>query len=192
MSAHDQSRREFLQQLAIFGAALSSFRCRVFERDPPPLDLRPLDPPKRSPPFTVEQRETLAAACDRILPSEPGSPGATDAGVIEFAVSELRRPELVEIRKRVVGGLLALDRRAARLQPGARFIELGPEGQEAILHQTQRGSLQGEQFLRILISITLEGFLGDPSYGGNLDGVGWKLTQAAPTSERPRYAGMKP
>ena len=69
---------------------------------------------------------------------------------------------------------------------------IGPELQDRLLGETQRGSLQGEQFLRILISITLEGFLGDPMYGGNLNGVGWKLTQAAPTSERPRYAGMKP
>ncbi|AKU92123.1 gluconate 2-dehydrogenase subunit 3 family protein [Vulgatibacter incomptus] len=178
------SRREFLQQLAIFGAALSSQRCAWLESGPAPLELKPAPDPLPGPPLSADQVAALAASCERILPSEPGSPGAADAGVIEFAASELRRPELGEIRKRVVGGLLALDRRAARLRPGARFVDLGQDEQDRVLEETQRGSAQGEQFLRILISITLEGFLGDPSYGGNRNRVGWQVTGAAPTSER--------
>lgn len=184
----DPSRREFLQQLAILGAAVSSFRCRLFEHEPPGLDLRPVPKQEAGPPLSDLQRESLAAACDRILPSEPGVPGAVDAGVIAFASGELLRPELQEIRKRVVGGLLALDRRASRLRPGARFLDLSLDERDTLLAETQRSSLQGEQFLRILISITLEGFLGDPSYGGNLGGIGWAATGAAPTSERLRLA----
>jgi gluconate 2-dehydrogenase gamma chain len=108
--------------------------------------------------------------------------------VIDFAAAELRRPELGEIRKRVVGGLLALDRRAARLHGGKRFVDLAPAEQDALLVETQRGSAQGEQFLRILISLTLEGFLGDPRYGGNRNRIGWQVTGAAPFSERDRLA----
>ncbi len=194
MTAHRDSieapdrpdRREFLQQLALFGAAISAFRCRGPEPQEEPLDLRPPALPAESPPFSVSQLATLEAACVRILPGDEGVAGAADAGVIDFAAAELRRPELVEIRKRIVGGLLALDRRAARSFGKEGFAALEPSQQDAILSETQTGSLQGEQFLRILISLTLEGFLSDPAYGGNRNGVGWAVTGAAPTSERGR------
>lgn len=177
-------RREFLSQLALLGAAVASLRCA--EPKEPGLELRPPLPPEASPPFTASQRATLAAACERILPGGGGIPGAADAGVIDFAAAELRRPELGEIRKRIDGGLLALDRRSARSFAGKRFVELGAEEKDRILRETQTGSLQGEEFLRILISLTLEGFLGDPAYGGNRGAVGWKVIGAAPTSERGR------
>lgn len=180
-------RREFLQQLALFGAALSSFRCTP-GGGVPPLELRPTPRLPRSEPLGASQRAALAAACERILPSAEGMPGAAEAGVIDFAASELQRPELGEIRRRVLGGLLALDRRAARVHGGKAFVELAPSEQDALIAETQRSSAQGEQFVRILISITLEGFLGDPSYGGNRGGIGWKVTGAAPFSERGRLA----
>ncbi len=49
----------------------------------------------------------------------------------------------------------------------------------------------------MLLVLTMEGFLGDPSYGGNKDEVGWALvglrrrsaTQAAPP--QPGYDGAK-
>ncbi|HWV37221.1 MAG TPA: gluconate 2-dehydrogenase subunit 3 family protein [Vulgatibacter sp.] len=177
-------RRAFLSQLALLGAAVASFRCA--EPKSAGLDLRPPLPPEAPAPFTPAQLATLAAACERILPGGEGIPGAADAGVIDFAAAELRRPELGEIRKRIDGGLLALDRRAARAFGGKRFADLGSDEQDRILRETQVGSLQGEEFLRILISLTLEGFLGDPAYGGNRGAVGWKVTGAAPTSERGR------
>jgi len=184
MSTQGMDRREFLSQLALFGAAVASFRCAPGAEGG--LELRPPLLPTASPPFTPQQRATLAAACERILPGGEGIPGAAEAGVIDFAAAELRRPELGEIRKRIDGGLLALDRRSARAAPGKRFVDLAPAEQDRILRETQTGSLQGEELLRILISLTLEGFLGDPAYGGNRDAVGWKLTGVAPTSERGR------
>ena len=184
MSTQGMDRREFLSQLALFGAAVSSFRCAPAAE--PALELRPPIPPAASPPFTPQQRATLAAACERILPGGEGFPGAADTGVIDFAAAELRRPELGEIRKRIDGGLLALDRRSARAFAGKRFVDLAAAEQDRILRETQTGSLQGEELLRILISLTLEGFLGDPAYGGNRDAAGWKLIGAAPTSERGR------
>jgi len=181
-------RREFLSQLALLGAAVASFRCA--EPKESGLELRPPLPPEASAPFTQAQRAALAAACGRILPGGDGIPGAAEAGVIEFAAAELRRPELGEIRKRIDGGLLALDRRSARSFAGKRFADLGAEEQDGILRETQVGSLQGEEFLRILISLTLEGFLGDPAYGGNRGAAGWKVIGAAPTSERGRLEGV--
>src|SRR5262245_54446348 len=122
-------RREFLQQLALFGAAVASFRCKS---EPPAPDLRP--PPARiaGAALTAAQQAGLAAACNRILPGDASWPSASAAGVIEFAASELRRPELGEIRTRLLGGLLALDRRAARLRPDARFATLEHADQDRL------------------------------------------------------------
>ena len=45
--------------------------------------------------------------------------------------------------------------------------------------------------MRVLTSLTLEGFLGDPIYGGNRDGVGWKMIGFTPQQPGPRcpYGG---
>ena len=40
--------------------------------------------------------------------------------------------------------------------------------------QAKKGSGEA-QFYENLLILTLEGFLGDPAYGGNKDKVGWAL-----------------
>ncbi|HEY1099925.1 MAG TPA: hypothetical protein VGF99_13405, partial [Myxococcota bacterium] len=42
-------------------------------------------------------------------------------------------------------------------------------------------------FVRVVLALTLEGFLGDPRHGGNHDGVGWRFVGYAPDS---RAAGL--
>ncbi len=173
-------RRAFLKQLALLSAALASYRCGSPAAPPPAAapDAGAAPPEQPSPPLSPAQRAGLAAAVERILPTDH-EPGAKEAGVIDFCTEQLRRPELSDIRRRIVAGLLALDRRALRAS-GKPFAELPAAEQDQLLGETQAGSAQGEQFVRILISITLEGFLSDPKHGGNKDRVGWKMIGTSP------------
>ncbi len=60
------------------------------------------------------------------------------------------------------------------------FAACKPDQQDALLTRFQKGevkarSFKSRQFFEHLVRFTLEGFLGDPKYGGNRDRVGWKF-----------------
>lgn len=134
----------------------------------------------------------LEAACARILPTDEDV-GATEANVINFIDAQLQTP--------VAAPFLPLFQHAARFLDGrARkagvrsFAELPVETQDRLLRRLQRqrlGGVSGVRFMQVLVSLTLEGFFGDPIYGGNRDGVGWKMIDFTPQQPGPRcpYGG---
>ena len=125
--------------------------------------------------FTNNEWAVLVAAVDRLLPRDQ-DPGALDAEVPEYIDRMLLTPQLEKVRERIVAGLNALDR-AAKDRVGKAFAEAGAAERDALLtsfKDAREGS--GEAiFYQELLVLTLEGFLGDPSYGGNKDKVGWAL-----------------
>jgi gluconate 2-dehydrogenase gamma chain len=103
------------------------------------------------------------AIAARILPTTE-TPGAREAGVIYFmdkALASFMADELDSIRQ----GL-------ADFQSGlpTSFSELSEADQDAYL-----GVRDHTHFFNRLRFITIAGFFGMSSYGGNRDGVGWKL-----------------
>lgn len=131
----------------------------------------------------------LEAACSRILPTDE-DPGAAEAGVVGYIDGQLAHPPVSGFRELVQAGLRRLDfvaRRAAR----APFTRLPAERQDQVIAMLGRakrlaGRYTGQAFLQILVVLTLEGFFCDPIYGGNRDGVGWKLLGFSPRSPGPR------
>lgn len=186
------SRRALIQRLTFLGGGVvllgnaGGLSCK---REPPPA-VGAITTKHRT--FTNEEYESMAAACERILPRDQ-DPGALDANVPEYVDRMLQSPELSNLRDQFVQGLNALDRRAGRAHGGKRFSQLAPADQDALL-QDFKGSrpTSGEaRFYELLVVLTLEGFLGDPSYGGNKDRVGWALVGFG-TSEPPDgYDGQK-
>ena len=64
--------------------------------------------------------------------------------------------------------------RAAHTEPC--FAELAGPDQDAILTAFERSGEAGERdFFELVRSHVLEGFFGDPSWGGNIDRAGWAL-----------------
>jgi gluconate 2-dehydrogenase gamma chain len=60
------------------------------------------------------------------------------------------------------------------------FEFLTPERQDEVLRELEAGrieleSLSSKLFFSLLLRNTMEGFFGDPMYGGNRDKVGWRL-----------------
>ncbi len=81
--------------------------------------------------FTAEQREAVAALSEAIIP-ETDTPGAVEAGVVEFIemiVSEWMRPDE---RERFMRGLAHVDDHT-EAQAGVRFAYSGEATQTAIL-----------------------------------------------------------
>ena len=73
------------------------------------------------------------------------------------------------------------------------FFQIPVEAQDALLEDFKTSKPQSGEahFYALLVVLTLEGYLGDPSYGGNKDRVGWALVGFG-TSEPPvGYVGEK-
>jgi gluconate 2-dehydrogenase gamma chain len=114
---------------------------------------------------TAKEIESLAG---RILPSDDG-PGAREAGVLFFidrALVTFDKDKQDVYRD----GIAAAQNARRGLFPGSRSIaELKPAEQDRLLR-----SLERTDFFQVLRLHTLAGFLGNASYGGNRDLVGWK------------------
>jgi gluconate 2-dehydrogenase gamma chain len=172
------SRRSFIPRLTFFGGGVvllgpaACKRSSEEERAQPPVA-----PLSGSPHGTFSGLEfaTVAAAAERILPKDE-DPGAKDANVPAYIDRMLQTPELKQMKSDFLQGLSALERRSRSMfQQG--FAQATPEQQDELLTLFKdSGAGTGEaHFYELLVVLTLEGFLGDPSYGGNQGRVGWRL-----------------
>jgi gluconate 2-dehydrogenase gamma chain len=174
------TRRSFIQRLTFFGGGvvlLGSTACKRPEEQPAKPTQAPPATAGDSPhgTFTGLEYTTMAAACERILPRDE-DPGAKDANVPAYIDRILQTPELKQMKRDFLDGLAALERRSRSMfQKG--FAEATPEQQDELLNIFKdSGERTGEgHFFELLVVLTLEGFLGDPSYGGNQGKVGWRL-----------------
>jgi gluconate 2-dehydrogenase gamma chain len=169
MTLEDGSRRAFLSRMlagAGAGVALGSLPrfAEAFEH----AALQRESTTKTLHFFTRREATELSAVCAQIIPSEEGSPGATEAGVIyfvDYALANLQ-PEL----KPLFGtGLRNLTAEAHKIDRGKVFSQLTSEQQIAVLKQ-----IESTDFFKRAREYTMAGFLGDPKYGGNRNQVGWK------------------
>ncbi len=125
--------------------------------------------------FTDAEFEVMSAVVERIIPKDQ-DPGAIEAGVPEYLDRMLVSPELHESKEILQGGFTALEKRAETAFK-KRFPELEPAQQDQLLDEfrKQPESSSRHVFFDLLVVMTLEGFLGDPAYGGNKDRAGWTL-----------------
>lgn len=193
-----ESRRVFVQRLAFVGGGTVLLGgCKddkkvdagaAVARKPPPTTTHQT--------FTNEEWDIVSAAAERVLPKDE-DPGALDAHVPEYIDRILQTPQLEKMKRDFVPGVAALDRRANRMFRQG-FVACTPQQQDELLTLFKNSpEKSGEKtWYELLVVLTLEGFLGDPSYGGNKDKVGWALvgfsmvgTQAA--EPMPGYDGVK-
>jgi hypothetical protein len=78
----------------------------------------------------------------------------------------------VDLRRRYRDGIAQVDA-LSQAQFGAPFDTLDAAQQDTIVTAVKR---QHSRFYDLLIDHTIEGMLCAPEYGGNRDGVGWRLT----------------
>ena len=158
------TRREILIGLAGLGGASLLIPRIVSGELPGPDEERPFGP---------EQRETLAAAVDRLIP------GAVEAGVPEYMDRWLMERSFRLVRNYFSHGARYLDEVAGK-RYGRPLAGCSGGQQDAILKEFAAGGFKvgrfdGNVFFRQLMELTLEGYLSDPKYGGNRDRAGWRL-----------------
>lgn len=176
------TRREFVEVALALGAGAVLSACLPdpgAHRPPPPAPR----PPHAVRAFESKERETLEAAIARLIPSDD-LPGAREAGVIGFIERQLGTPNLAAFRRELVTGAAALDF-VARASWGSPFIALAADDQDTVLRAIERGDgstaeFSSRHFFAVLLALTLEGFLSDPSHGGNRDEAGWKVIGWSP------------
>ena len=140
--------------------------------------------------FTIEEGQTVAAICDRIIPADQ-DPGATEAGAVNFIDLQLMGP-YKRHRATYRQGIRGVEQTSLK-RFGHRFTELGPEGQDEVLKELERAAaaretrkgvsspgetrkgVSSEDFFSLILSHTMQGFYGDPRHGGNRGRVSWKM-----------------
>ena len=165
MDRGDISRRTFLEQSAgVAGAAWA----RVAIPGLAAISQAACTAKVEKAPFTIlgdDEAIEFEAIATRIIPNTD-TPGAREAGVIYFfdqSFGTFNAPMLPMLR----GGLEQLQ---AGIDDGRKFSELSEAEQDTLLEQSQE-----TPFFQMIRMMTFAGFFGLSEYGGNKDGVGWKL-----------------
>lgn len=122
-----------------------------------------------------EEAEEFAAIADRIIPPDD-TPGAREAGVVHFmdtVLGDQRERELQILRN----GLQQLQNRANAEFQAAGFSALSTEQQDQLLRE-----IENTEFFATIRYLTVAGMFSLPEYGGNRDGVGYRLIGYEPRS----------
>lgn len=118
--------------------------------------------------LTPADAAEIEALTAQIIPSEPASPGAREAGVVYFIDRALTTFE-ADKRGAYRDGLEQVRQTRTRLFPESQSVgSLTPAQQMELLH-----AIEKSEFFDLLRTHTLWGFLGSPAYGGNRGNVGW-------------------
>jgi gluconate 2-dehydrogenase gamma chain len=170
MLTEPHDRRNFLRAAAAAGLVLTMsdldemsdalVRARRRVAGGAPQDFEVLD---------AEQAATVAAIAARIIPSDDGLPGATEAGVVHYIDRALatfsagQKPAYTE-------GIADLDRRVSRAHgSGSRFASVTTQQQDEVLRSIER-----TPFFGMVRFDTIVGMWALPTYGGNRDFSGWQ------------------
>ena len=122
--------------------------------------------------LTAVEARTMEAFAEQIIPADPGSPGAKDAGAVYFAdhaLATVFADWLTPIR----AGLADLDARARSRRRGVTsFAELSSDEQRRIMRQ-----VESTAFFGLARNLAVMGTFADPSLGGNQGGAREKILQ---------------
>ncbi|MCC6809084.1 MAG: gluconate 2-dehydrogenase subunit 3 family protein [Deltaproteobacteria bacterium] len=183
------SRRELLLGTAALGAAaIAGNACN--EKPKLPED----DPRYQGLLFLVPiEARTVDAWIEQLLPADhpPGTPGARAANVLLYIDKQLAQKHFTTIARGVRRAAVILQR-AAVAQGAAHFADLDAPAQRVLLERLQQNQLAAfaektntaKTFDTVLL-LALEGYLGDPSYGGNKDQIVWRALGDSPACPKP-------
>jgi hypothetical protein len=127
--------------------------------------------------LTPDQRKTLEAIVDRLVPKDELGPGALEMGAAEYIDRSLA-DTIANEKNAFTTGLSRTDD-FSRSAQGSAFADLTPEKKDAVLTAMEAGNANGFQdaqgFFNRVRRLTLEGMFSDPYYGGNRNFAGWDL-----------------
>lgn len=123
--------------------------------------------------LSFDHQAILEAATARILPSDQ-DPGARETKVMDYIADALRDPMHRSFLPLLRRGLDFIQDFAEERSQKA-FVDCEPDEQDAVLKEVQLfPNNASRRFFDTMIELTLEGFLCDPSRGGNAHQLGWE------------------
>jgi gluconate 2-dehydrogenase gamma chain len=152
--------------------------------------------------FTAGEAATIEALVDRLIPTDPETPGGKDAGCAVFIDRQLAGPygqsdglytagpfhdgtkeqgpqSPIDPADHYRKALAALDEHCRDVHGGKRFSELADTDKDTVIAGLEDGTVDlGDakgSFFKQLLKDTQEGFFADPIYGGNRDMAAWKM-----------------
>lgn len=130
--------------------------------------------------FTETEAKTIAAFAEQIIP-EDQDPGATKANVINFIDKQLVGP-YIRFQEDYRKGIPSIENSSVRILRKP-FFELEWDEQTHFMEQMEAGNLPEEfwedinqnNFFRLVLDHTMQGFYGSPRHGGNKNYVSYKM-----------------
>jgi len=153
--------------------------------------------------FTPQEAATVEAFVDRLIPPDPETPGGKDLGCAVFIDRQLAGPygsnagqftsgpfhkgtkqqgpqSPVTPAQQYRQALAALDEACRGKFGGKAFAELADAQKDEAISGLENGSLElkdvdAQEFFKLILQDTQNGFWADPIYGGNKDLAAWKM-----------------
>jgi gluconate 2-dehydrogenase gamma chain len=153
--------------------------------------------------FTADEGAAVEAIADRLIPSDPETPGGKDCGCAVFIDRQLAggygRAEGLYMQAPFVKGtpqqgdqsdltpaqlyrkgLAALDQYCRATYDNKSFAQLTDDDKDKILTGMETGAItlegvETKAFFTKVLANTQEGFFADPVYGGNKALASWKM-----------------
>ena len=190
MSKHDEARRAFLVGTAIGAGAAASVAfvpgALAQHQSSPPAPTNTAMPDHGDHSgggygawLNGEESAAIAAFAERLMPGEPGKPGATDAGVLNYIDLALAGA-YADQRDFYRRGIAQLDAYCRKTQ-NTPFAQLPAARQDEVIAALEQDKAEGfswpsaQAFFNTVRTHTIEGMFADPVYGGNKDFAGWRL-----------------
>ncbi len=126
----------------------------------------------------------VAAVQEHLLPGEPGIPGARDVNAAGYLRLLMTSPHLEAGDRKLIEQGAAEFVALCRTHYAASFLALESDPREEALRRFEQ-THTGHVWLGEMLEFLMEALLGDPSHGGNPEGIGWKWLGITPGFPRP-------
>ena len=131
--------------------------------------------------FTPAEADCVMAMCEQIIPEDEHGGGATEAGVIRFIDRQLIAVFDYDqlIYQRGIAALqstciAAANKRFEKLD-GHVQLEMLERMEAGTLPEDQWGEVGQQQFFRLVVAHTMQGFYGAPRHGGNKNYMSYQM-----------------
>jgi gluconate 2-dehydrogenase gamma chain len=186
------SRGELLKRAGVIGAAAAVPAALAPDAALAQEELAQLQQMKA---LSPGEATTIAAVCERLIPSDSTGPGAREANVVRY-IDRALAGDLAAFRPAYTAAVLAIDA-FSQQKYGAAFTALTADKQDAVLRDMDqnRATTQDPTIVRtagasaidfapssravfeMIRTHALQGMFGDPAHGGNTNFAGWKLVR---------------
>jgi gluconate 2-dehydrogenase gamma chain len=186
------SRGELLKRAGVIGAAAAVPAALAPDAALAQEELAQLQKMKA---LSPAESATIAAVCERLIPSDSTGPGAREANVVRY-IDRALAGDLAAFRPAYTAAVLAIDAFSQR-KFGSAFNALTADQQDAVLRDMDqnRATTQDPTVVRpagasavdfapssravfeMIRTHAMQGMFGDPAHGGNTNFVGWKLVR---------------